>query len=119
MCDFFEVTRQAYYKGLKQSERQAIRHELIIELVQQIRGNNKKMGGKKLYSLLQADIHGIDASIGRDKFFDLLRQWGLLVQRRCKYAVTTQSQHWYRVYKNKLQGFVPAGPHQACPTCAR
>ena len=44
------------------------------------------MGGKKLYSLLQADIHSIDASMGRDKFFDLLRQWSLLVQCRRKYA---------------------------------
>jgi putative transposase len=113
LCNFFEVSRQAYYKGLKQGERQAIREELIIGLVQQIRRNNKKMGGKKLYSLLQADIHSIDASMGRDKFFDLLRQWELLVQRRRKYAVTTQSQHWFRVYQNKLQGFTPAGPHQA------
>lgn len=86
---------------------------MIIELVQQIRHSNKKMGGKKLYSLLQADIHRIDASMGRDKFFDLLRQWGLLVQRRRKYAVTTQSQHWYRVYKNKLQDVVINRPHQA------
>ena len=93
MCNFFEVSRQAYYKGLKQGERQAIQEELIIGLVQQIRRNNKKMGGKKLYSLLQADIHSIDASMGRDKFFDLLRQWELLVQRRRRYAVTTQSQH--------------------------
>jgi hypothetical protein len=42
------------------------------------------MGGKKLYSLLEADIHGIDASMGRDKFFDLLRQWDLLVHRHRK-----------------------------------
>ncbi len=70
------------------------------------------MGGKKLYSLLQAEIHRIDASMGRDKFFDLLRKWGLLVQRRRKYAITTQSQHWFRVYKNKLQDFRAVRPHQ-------
>ena len=107
MCDFFEVSRQAYYKGLKQRERQAIGHELIIELVQLIRRDNKKMGCKKLYSLLQADIHDIDVCMGRDKFFGLLRRRGLLVQRHRKYAVTTQSQHWFRVYTNKLQGFIP------------
>lgn len=70
------------------------------------------MGGKKLYHLLEADIHDIDACMGRDKFFDLLRQRGLLVQRRRKYAVTTQSQHWFRVYKNKLLDFSPSRPHQ-------
>lgn len=71
------------------------------------------MGGKKLYRLLEADIHRIDASMGRDKFFDLLRQWGYLVKRRRKYAVTTQSSHRFRMYKNKFQDFEPVGPHQA------
>lgn len=107
------MTRQAYYKATSQIERDAIQHELIIELVQQIRRNNKRMGGKKLYRLLQADIHRIDASMGRDKFFDLLRQWDLLVQRHRKYAVTTQSHHRFRIYKNKLKGFIPVSPHQA------
>lgn len=74
------------------------------------------MGGKKLYHLLQADIHAIDASMGRDKFFDLLRQWGLLVQRRRKYAQTTQSRHRFRVYKNRLQEFTAVRPHQ-CWVC--
>jgi len=71
------------------------------------------MGGKKLYHLLQGDIHHIVASMGRDKFFDLLRQSGLLVKRHRKYAVTTQSHHRFRVYKNKLQDFEPVRPHQA------
>jgi transposase InsO family protein len=106
------VSRQAYYKGVKQGEKEAVQQELIIELVQQIRRKNQKMGGKKLYHLLQADIHRIDASMGRDKFFDLLRKWKLLVPRRRKYAVTTQSQHWYRVYKNKLKDIVIERPHQ-------
>lgn len=89
-----------------------MRQELIIELVQQIRRCNKKMGGKKLYSLLQAEIYCIDASMGRDKFFDLLREQGMLVRRRRKYAVTTQSYHRFRVYENKLQGFKPERSHQ-------
>jgi len=71
------------------------------------------MGGKKLYHLLEGDIHCIDVSMGRDKFFDLLRQWGLLVQRRRKYAMTTESRHRFRVYKNKLLDFTPRRPHQA------
>jgi transposase InsO family protein len=113
LCCFFGVTRQAYYKGLKQRECEAVQEELIIKLVQQVRRNNKKMGGKKLYWLLQTDIHRIDASMGRDKFFFLLRQWGLLVQRRRKYAITTESYHRFRVYTNKLLDFTPERPHHA------
>ena len=86
---------------------------MIIDLVQQIRWTHKKMGGKKLYKLLEKDIHRIDAGMGRDKFFDLLRKWKFLVVRYRKYAVTTQSYHRFRVYKNQLTGFTPVQPHQA------
>lgn len=112
LCNFFKVTRQGYYKAVKQFEQDTIQQELIIELVQQVRRNNKQMGGKKLYSLLHRDIHRINASIGRDKFFDLLRQRGLLVYRRRKYAVTTQSYHRFHVYQNKLLDFRACKPHQ-------
>lgn len=113
LCSFFRVTRQAYYKAVKETGKQTVQDELIIELVRQVRGTNKKLGGKKLYHLLQADIHQIDASMGRDKFFDLLRKWGLLVKRCRKYAVTTHSYHRFRVYDNKLQDAVIERPHQA------
>lgn len=98
---------------MKQREREAIQEELIIKLVQQVRHSNKKMGGKKLYHLLQADIHRIDASMGRDKFFGLLRHWRLIVKRKRKYAITTESYHRFKVYKNKLLNFEPMYPHQA------
>lgn len=106
------MTRQAYYKGLKEQAKKQVQEEWIIELVGQVRKRNKKMGVKKLYWLLQADVHRIDASMGRDKFFDLLRDWGLLIKRRRKYAVTTQSFHRFRVYKNKIQELVVVRPHQ-------
>jgi putative transposase len=90
-----------------------VREELVAERVLHIRRSNSKMGGKKLYSLLPCDIVGREAGLGRDKFFDLLRRRQLLVRRRRKYAVTTQSFHRFRVYKNKLEGFTPLAPHQA------
>jgi transposase InsO family protein len=77
-----------------------------------VRRSNKQMGGKKLYSLLAEQIHMIDAGMGRDKFFDLLGRWGLLVRRRRKYAVTTQSYHRFHKYPNKLQSFKAVRPHQ-------
>jgi transposase InsO family protein len=82
-------------------------------MIQQVRRGNKKMGGKKLYRLLQEQIHILDPDFGRDKFFDLLRQNGLLIKRSRKYAVTTQSWHRFRVYTNKLTGFCASRPHQA------
>ena len=98
---------------MQQNEKRAVQQELIIELVQRIRASNKKMGVKKLYKLLELDLHSIDSSMGRDKFFDLLRDHGLLVKRNRKYAVTTRSSHRFRVYENKLKDFTASAPHQA------
>jgi putative transposase len=70
------------------------------------------MGGRKLYTLLEDQIHFIDAGMGRDKFFDLLGRWGLFIKRKRKYAITTQSHHRFYKYDNKLLSFKPDKPHQ-------
>ena len=112
MCAFFGLTAQGYYKGIRQRSRKETEEKLIIELVQAVRSTNKKMGGKKLYSLLEKQIHCIDEGMGRDKFFDLLGRWGLLIKRKRKYCVTTQSHHRFYKYDNKLLSFKPVKPHQ-------
>lgn len=58
------------------------------------------MGTRKLHlniaPLLQE--HGIQ--IGRDYLFDLLQRHKLLIRRRKRKAVTTDSRHWMRKYSN-------------------
>lgn len=71
------------------------------------------MGGKKLYHLLKPDLQLHRRGMGRDKFFDLLRKRQLLVRRRRRYMVTTESKHRFKVYKNKLLHFQAERPHQA------
>jgi len=77
---------------------------MIIRLVQDVRRYQPRIGGKKLYKLLKADIDKLEGgTIGRDKFFDVLRKRELLVKRRKKYVRTTDSYHRFRKYKNKLK----------------
>jgi putative transposase len=113
LCHYFSLTRQAYYKGLKQGKRKQLQHEVVIEMVHRIRRSNKKMGGKKLYHLLKPQIKPKLGGMGRDKFFDLLRARKLLVWRRRRYMVTTQSKHRFTVYTNKLMNASIERPHQA------
>jgi putative transposase len=58
------------------------------------------MGTRKLHlkiaPLLEA--HGIQ--IGRDHLFDLLQRHKLLIRRRKRKAITTDSRHWMRKYNN-------------------
>ena len=71
------------------------------------------MGGKKLYYKLGAPIRNMKHSLGRDKFFAVLRSEDLLVKRRRKYVVTTQSKHRFKRYKNLLKDFKPVKANQA------
>ena len=87
--------------------------DLLIALVQDIRRFQPRLGGKKLYKLLRSDLDKLECSLGRDKFFDILRRRGLLVKRRRKYVTTTDSYHSFYKYKNKLKGKDLTGPNQA------
>ncbi len=86
---------------------------MVGELINEIRAHQPRLGGKKLYHLLKDDIHKIDAGLGRDKFFDILRKKNLLVKRRKKYVYTTDSFHRFRVYKNALKNKILTSAHQA------
>jgi transposase InsO family protein len=71
------------------------------------------MGGRKLYCLLQDAVKNIGGGLGRDKFFDLLRYNDLLVKRRRKYVVTTQSLRRFFMYKDHYNGRQWMQPHRA------
>ena len=51
-------------------------------------------------------------SIGRDKFFDLLKRNKLLVRKTKRNVYTTMSKHHYRRYANLVKGFTPLKAHE-------
>jgi transposase InsO family protein len=111
-CRVFGYSKQAYYQSIDRKEKQAFDEYLIVELIRQKRTIWKKGSGRNLLACLQEDfaLHGI--SIGRDKFFDLLREYGLLVRRKSKRARTTNSYHYYHRFANLIEGCIPDGPNQ-------
>jgi len=76
------------------------------------RARMPKLGGRKLYHELKADFNAHGFKIGRDRFFQLLREAGQLVKRRKRYARTTQSEHAFRIYDNKIRGLNITHPNQ-------
>ncbi len=54
--------------------------------------------------------HGI--SLGRDQLFDLLREHGMLVRRRKRRMVTTDSRHRMHKYASLIKGLQVARPEQ-------
>ena len=85
----------------------------IIRQVKQIRQQQVKLGTRKLYHELEPLLKQLGRGMGRDKFFDLLRRHGLLIKRKRRYAVTTQSNHPYYKYSNELQDAIITAPNQA------
>ena len=75
-----------------------------------IRRRQPLIGGKKLYMLLKPLLS--ELSLGRDKFFVILKKLNLLIKRRKKYATTTDSHHRFRKYGNKVKGIQITRPHQ-------
>ena len=71
-----------------------------------------RLGGRKLYYLLQESLKAEDLRVGRDKLFQLLGEEGLLVTKKKKYTITTNSNHWMRKYPNKIKGMNVQRPEQ-------
>lgn len=113
LCQLAGMTKQNYYKCRKRRSTLRIEEDLIAELVRAERRVQPMLGGRKLLVCLAELLADAGVSIGRNRFFDLLRRLGLCVPRRRKSARTTDSRHRFRVYKNLLIDAPPKGPNEA------
>jgi putative transposase len=113
LCRLFGYTRQAFYQQKVRMEGEVLRSELLLREVAKYRTKQMRLGVRKLY-LLTSEFrseHGITA--GRDAFFRLMRDEGLLVRkRRLKKPRTTFSCLWMKRYPNLAKDFVPLAPNQ-------
>jgi putative transposase len=106
------MTRQAYYQHFWFEQEMSIEQQLIVEQVRQLRLGNGMLGGRKLYSMLEPFLLEHQIKIGRDALFDTLADHHLLVRRRRRKAITTNSRHWLRKYPNLIRDFIPVRPNQ-------
>lgn len=104
LCRLLGVTRQSYYQHLWVREERSIEEHLIVQQVHQIRKTHRRMGGRKLYELLEPFMLEHQIKMGRDLLFDLLGRNHLLVKKRRSRVYTTQSSHWLRKYPNLIKG---------------
>lgn len=107
------MTRQNYYKQRRQRPRRQVDEELIVQLVCHERAVQPRLGGRKLLHMLRVELVKAEVNIGRDRFFEVLRDNELLIERRVRSARTTDSRHSFRVYDNLLKDRQLTGPHQA------
>ncbi len=113
LCAKTKMSRQNYYKGRTQRQRQQVDADLIEELVRAERAIQHRLGGKKLYEMLKKTLHESEVRIGRDRFFEVLRQKDLLLDPLPKAPRTTNSRHYLPVFTNQFKEMVLTKPNQA------
>jgi integrase len=98
----FNITRPTHYKAVKALEYEEFSNAIILEMIQECRRINKFEGGRKLFFRLKDEINRI-TKMGRDKFFTLLRDNKLLIERKKSFTRTTDSNHPFRKYTNQIK----------------
>ena len=115
-CKMFGYSKQAFYSAQKNKVKREIQdaaiEEYVLEKVREIRKRLKKCGGHKMYKMIKKDPDRNKYRIGIERFFDILRKHNLLVKRRKKRIITTDSSNWRRQYPNLIKGIIPHRPEQ-------
>lgn len=111
LCSWFGVTRQAYYQNKNRVLQDLIEQDILLSKIVNIRVDHRRLGGRKLFFMLEGFMtdHGI--KMGRDAFFNMLRNHNLLIKQRKRYHVTTNSNHWMKRYPNLIKNIEPLGPN--------
>lgn len=105
-------SRQYYYKQQKDAAREESKKEKVKSFVDQQRKLLPRLGTRKLHYLIKDQLATAQLKFGRDKLFDLLREYGLLIKPQRRYIQTTMSKHWMKKWPNLVKGKTVNAPDQ-------
>ena len=113
LCSLLGYSRQAFYQQKQIQEQSVLEDELIVQQVLSIRKEQKRVGTRKLFIMLQPFLGEHKIDIGRDALFTLLSEKGLLIRkRRRNIPRTTYSDHWMHKYPNLTVDVVVNEPNR-------
>ena len=112
LCGRVGMSRQNYYVARRYRQRRQIDEELVVKLVQTERQVQPRLGTRKLLYLLRPEWEKAGVSLGRDRFFNLLNDRKLLVDRKRAGPKTTNSRHSLPVFHNLIRDKEVTAPHQ-------
>lgn len=113
VCGLFGKTRQGWYKQQASLTSEVLTEAIILRHVQELRKQMPRVGARKLHYMLEPLLQRHNINLGRDKLFNILADYGLLVRRRKRRKViTTNSDHPFRKYPNRVKGLEITAPGQ-------
>lgn len=98
LCRLFGKSRQGWYNLQQHQGQKVLKSALILEKVRKIRNDLPKLGTLKLRIMLEKHLQDHHLSIGRDAFFELMRDNGMLIKSRRSYTITTNSNHLFKKF---------------------
>lgn len=87
--------------------------KFVAELVRAERRIQPRLGARKLRVLLRGQMEEAGVELGRDRFFEVLREHELLLEPLPRCPRTTNSRHSLPIFRNLLKGNELTGPDQA------
>ena len=112
LCKKAGMSRQNFYKAREIRQRKKVDEELIKTLVESERKIQPRIGGLKLYKVLRPELDAAGIKIGRDRFFEVLRSQGLVLEALPKAPQTTNSRHNLPVFGNLVKEMQITAPNQ-------
>jgi transposase InsO family protein len=114
LCERLGMTPQNYYKERVKRLRREVDERHGEELVRAERRIQLRLGGRKLFHILGPKLVEDGIKLGRDRFFEVLGEVGLLLERLPAYTpVTTNFRHRLPVFHNRVKDLKLTGPNQA------
>lgn len=112
LCKGVAMSRQNYYKARKIRQRREVDEGLVKQLVQAERAVQPRLGGLKLHSMLRDELAAEGVRLGRDRFFQVLKSQGLLLDPLPKAPKTTNSSHSLPVFTNMIKDQQVTAPNE-------
>ncbi|MDE6650958.1 MAG: IS3 family transposase, partial [Paramuribaculum sp.] len=110
LCELLGISRQKYYRACWTEAKSKARATKVIDMVQQERQYQPRVGVRKLYFMLKPRLR--ELHIGRDMLFSIMRANHMLVEPIRSYHTTTNSHHRFRKHKNLIADMEITRPEQ-------
>jgi putative transposase len=106
LCKLFGKTRHAFYDKNWYLNKRHSDEDIILELLYQIRREINVLSTKVIYHMIKSTLRSHGITIGRDELHEIRRRHGLLHKRRKKYFKTTDSNHRFRKFPNRIKDLI-------------
>ena len=111
MCRLLGVSKQAFYKHGNHLMQRLALEAFVVEFVKEIRTKDPGIGGDELWEMYRQRF-GAKNSVGYNRFYDIIEQYGLKVRKRKRRVSTTDSRHDLPLYPNLVKDFIATRPMQ-------